>query len=128
MFHSGETPFEGHYTAVCALDRGAGKYARFDDDKKTVGKPWCFLEERVQMKEVYMLLYTRTSLESVQDLALLPRSLPYAVGEPTQSFLDEHSRAAERSAAIADLGGGSRAESCEKGQSGRWVYGRFAGS
>ena len=49
-----------------------------------------------------MLLYTRTSLESVQDLALLPRSLPYAVGEPTQRFLDEHSRAAERSAAIAD--------------------------
>ena len=54
------------------------------------------------MKEGYVLLYTRTSRESVQDLALLPRSLPYAVGEPTQMFLDERSRAAELSAALAD--------------------------
>ena len=38
----------------------------------------------------------------MQDLALLPRSLPYAVGEPTQMFLDERSRAAELSAALAD--------------------------
>ena len=38
IFHAGECATSGHYTAVCVLDRDANSYARFDDDKKPVGK------------------------------------------------------------------------------------------
>ena len=44
VFHSCESAPEGNYTALCALDRGADSYARFDE-KETVGKRWRFLEE-----------------------------------------------------------------------------------
>ena len=50
------------------------------------------------MEEVYVLLYTRSSLEPVQDSMQLPRILSYAVGEPTEEFLKERTRAAELSA------------------------------
>ena len=50
------------------------------------------------MKEVYLLLYTRTSFESVQDSALLPRNLPYAVGTLTREFLDNRAAQSDRMA------------------------------
>ena len=88
---------------------------RFDDDKASVGKRWNFLQAKKQMEEVYVLLYTRSSpLEPVQDAAQLLRISTYAVGGPTQRFLEVRAGAAELSAEQADRTAKNREAALER--------------
>ena len=58
ILHHGKATGGGHFRAVCS--RGEGRYVLYDD-KKVKEVSWSFLDGMCARREVYLLLYARTS-------------------------------------------------------------------
>ena len=83
VHHRGKEAHRGHYTATCQIDRSAGQYGDFDDDKPVRRKAWSFLEEPRQQRDAYVLLYVRVASHDHADPSM-SRPLPYEVGEASE--------------------------------------------
>ena len=80
IFHRGDKVSQGHYTPVCRIERSEGVSALFDDE-------WDFSEkEGRQMRDGYVLLYTRSTFGGKQGEEGIPVDLPYSVGVSMNEF------------------------------------------